>query len=100
MASSSINYIDYDVLERGKNVYHEQADALTSIVSLLNSMNAELEDGWSNETARAFVDRMRTDHIPKLEKASIAIQEVSDYIASYMNNRQSEDREGGAAISG
>ena len=96
----AVNYVDYDVLTTGKTVYANQASAIMDIVGIINRMNADLQQGWSNDTARAFVDRISTDHIPNLEKASVAIQEVSKYINTYIADRQSEDSQGASAITG
>ena len=67
---------------------------------MLITKNSDLQQGWSNETARAFVERINSDHIPKLQKASEAIQEVSDYINTYLANKKDEDTQGASAISG
>ena len=96
----AVNFIDYEVLTQGKTEYANQAAAIMDIVEKINRMNADLMQGWSNETARGFVERISSDHIPKLQKASAAIQEVSDYISTYMANRQEEDTQGKNAISG
>lgn len=96
----AVNYVDYEVLDTGKTVYADQASAILGVIETLSNMNSNLEQGWSNETARAFVERMRTDHIPKLQKASEAIQEVSDYIKNYLANKKDEDTQGASAISG
>lgn len=96
----AVNYVDYEVLNTGKTVYANQANAIMDIIDAINRMNSDLQQGWSNETARAFVERISSDHIPKLRKASEAIQEVSDYINTYLANRQSEDSQGASAISG
>lgn len=96
----AVNYVDYEVLNTGKTVYANQANAIMDIIDAINRMNSDLQQGWSNETARAFVERISSDHIPKLRKASEAIQEVSDYINTYLANKQSEDSQGASAISG
>ena len=96
----AVNFVDYDVLAKGKDVYANQASAIMDIIGIINNMNGELQEGWSNETARAFVERISSDHIPKLQKASEAIQEVSDFINSYLTNKQSEDKQGASNISG
>lgn len=96
----AVNYVDYEVLNTGKTVYANQANEIMEIVKAIKSMNSDLGQGWSNETARAFIVRIENDHIPKLEKASAAIQEISDYINTYLANRQSEDSQGASAISG
>lgn len=96
----AVNYIDYEVVNTGKTVYANQAAAIMDIIETINRMNGDLQRGWSNETARAFVERISTDHIPKLQKASEAIQEVSDYISTYLANKQDEDSQGASAISG
>lgn len=96
----AVNYVDYDVLNDGKVVYANQAGAIDDVINAIINMNRALQEGWSNETARAFVERINTDHIPKLRNAAAAIQEVSDYINTYLANKQSEDSQGASAISG
>lgn len=96
----AINYVDYEVLTTGKNVYAKQASDILGIIDTINRMNSDLQQGFRNETARAFIERISSDHIPKLQKASEAIQEVSDYLNTYLANRQDEDTRGAAAISG
>lgn len=96
----AVNFVDYEVLAQGKTEYANQAAAIRDIVDKINRMNADLMQGWSNDTARAFVERISNDHIPKLQKASEAIQEVSTYINTYLVNKQEEDSQGASAISG
>lgn len=96
----AVKYIDYEVLAQGKTDYANQAAEILDIVKKIRNMNANLMQGWSNETARAFVDRIDHDHIPKLEQASTAIAEVSKYISDYISNQQEEDSQGASAISG
>lgn len=96
----AVNYIDYDVVSMGKTVYKDQAAAITGVVDAIKNMNDQLRQGWSNETARAFVERIESDHIPKLQNAAAAVQEVSDYINTYLVNKQDEDTQGANAISG
>lgn len=96
----AVNYVDYEVLEQGKTVYAQQADAIINVIDAIKRMNADLQQGWSNETARAFAERIDSDHIPKLQKASEAIREVSEYIKTYGLNRKDEDTQGASGISG
>lgn len=95
----AVNFIDYDVLTTGKKVYDSQADAIMDVVKVLRSMNSDLEQGWSNDTARAFIQRINTDHIPKLEAASAAVLELSQYVNTYLVNRKEEDSQGASSIS-
>lgn len=96
----AVNYVDYEVLTQGKTQYANQAAAIMDVINQIKSMNANLTQGWSNETARAFVNRIDNDHIPKLKQASAALEEVSKYINDYLANRQDEDTQGAGAISG
>lgn len=96
----AVNYIDYDVLHDGEKSYATQAATIRDVISSIKKMNDALMQGWSNETARAFVQRIDTDHIDKLEKASAALDEVSMYIKNYLANKQDEDTQGAGAISG
>ena len=96
----AVNYVDYDVLNTGVNVYSNQASAIMDVINAINRMNGDLQEGWSNETARAFIDRINSDHLPKLKSAAEAVQEVADYISSYLANKQDEDSQGASSISG
>ncbi len=96
----AVNYVDYEVLEQGKTVYAQQADAIMDVIDAIKRMNEALQQGWSNDTARAFVERIDTDHLPKLQKASDAVREVSEYIKNYGLNKKDEDAQGASAISG
>ncbi len=95
----AVDYVDYDVLEQGKTDYANQASAISTVIASIKRMNSDLMQGWNNETARAFLDRINSDHIPKLEKASAAIQEVSDYIQAYLKDKQEYDAQGAGAVS-
>lgn len=94
----NINYVDYDVLSKGIADYAAQAEAITGIVETIKKMNGELQKGFINKTASAFVERIDTDHIPKLKAASDALQEVSNYLKTYSANRQHEDEGGAGSI--
>lgn len=96
----AVNYIDYDVLNDGEKAYANQAATIREVISSIKKMNEALMQGWSNETAKAFVQRIDTDHVDKLEKASVALDEVSSYIKTYLANRQEEDSQGAGAIHG
>ncbi|MDO5812376.1 MAG: WXG100 family type VII secretion target [Bacillota bacterium] len=96
----AVNYVDYDVLTTGVSVYASQASALNDVLTALNKMNGELEAGWSNDTARAFIERFNTEHGPALQQAAEAIQSISDYINSYMQARQDDDAAGASAVRG
>ncbi len=96
----SINKIDYEVLSNGISIYAKQASALDEIITALDTMNGELQDGWTNETASAFIDRYNTEHKVGLQNARDAIQSISEYISNYMANRQEEDSQSAAGIRG
>lgn len=95
----NVNFIDYDVLAEGVKEYNKQAQAILEVVMKIETMNKVMvERGWSNKTAKAFVDRIGTDHIPKLKKASEALQEVSEYIKKYGLDKQDDDAQGASAL--
>lgn len=96
----AINYVDYEVLAKGKTTYMNKANELEGILKDLLNMNVELSDGWKNDTARAFVQRFDGDHKPAIEKVIAALNEISEYIKTYSANRQDEDSQGANAISG
>jgi len=97
--SANVNKIDYDVLDAAKTVYANQAEALDEIINTLVNMNAELAEGWTNNTSRAFIERFEGEHKIALEEARDAIQSISEYIVSYVTNRQDEDASSAGSIS-
>lgn len=96
----AINKVDYEVLTAGVGVYANQADAIDDALNALIQMNGQLEDGWTNQTAEAFIQRFEDEYQPALENARDAIQAISDYIQSYMQARQDDDAAGAAAVRG
>ena len=78
----AVNKVDYEVLTSGVSVYSNQAGALDDVINSLVQMNGQLQDGWTNQTADAF------------------IQSISDFIQNYMQNRQDDDAQGAAAVRG
>ena len=96
----SVNKIDYEVLENSKTVYSNQATALDNIITTLNSTNSELANGWTNQTATAFLERYENEYKVQLQNIRDAIQSISDYIGTYSANRQQEDADSAGAISG
>lgn len=96
----SVNKIDYDVLENGRSVYAQQAQALDDVITALTNMNGQLQEGWTNQTSDAFISRFESDHKIALQSARDAVQSISDYIASYVANRQEEDSASAGSISG
>ena len=93
----AVNKVDYEVLTSGVSVYANQAEALDEA---LVKMNGELQGGWTNQTADAFIERFEDEYKPALENARDAIQSISDFIQSYMQNRQDDDAQGAAAVRG
>lgn len=96
----AVNKVDYEVLESGITVYANQAGALDDALNALIRMNGQLQEGWTNLTADAFIERFNGEYKPALENARDAIQSISDYIQKYMQNKQSDDEQGAAAIRG
>ena len=94
----AINKVDYEVLTSGVSVYGNQADALDDVLNTLIQMNGQLQDGWTNQTADAFIQRFEEEYKPALENARDAIQGISDYIQNYMQARQDDDAAGAAAV--
>ena len=95
-----INKIDYDVLSNGITVYANQATALDEVITALNNMNAQMQEAWTNETSSAFIERYESEHKIALQNARDAIQSISDFIASYVQNRQEEDAQSAAGVRG
>ena len=96
----SRNVVDYDVLNEGVVSYKNNADNLRELIDAMVAMNVKLQQGWQNDTARAFVERFDSDHRPKLKDAADAIEEISSYIQRYLTSRQEEDSQNASAISG
>lgn len=96
----AVNKVDYEVLEAGISVYANQAGALDEVLNALVNMNGQLQEGWTNLTADAFIERFESEYKPALENARDAIQSISDYIQSYMQNKQDDDAQGASAIRG
>ena len=96
----AVNKVDYEVLEAGIGVYANQAGALDDVLNALVQMNGQLQEGWTNLTADAFIERFESEYKPALENARDAIQSISDYIQSYMQNKQDDDAQGASAIRG
>lgn len=94
----AINKVDYEVLATGVSVYGSQAEALNEVLNALISMNGQLQDGWTNLTADAFIERFEEEYKPALENVREAIQGISDYIQNYMQARQDDDSAGAAAV--
>lgn len=95
---SNTNYVNYEILESGVSVYNNQSEAITNVMSALATMNDELQNGWQNDTARAFITLYNEKYAPALKEAAEALADISAYIAKYMAARQEEDRTGAASL--
>lgn len=96
----AINKVDYEVLSEGITEYATQATNLNDVIDALVRMNQMLQDGWTNLTADAFIERFEGEYKPALENARDAVQSISDFIQSYMQNRQDDDAAGAASVRG
>lgn len=96
----AINKVDYEVLTTGVSVYGTQAGELDGVITALVNMNGQLQDGWTNQTADAFIERFELEYKPALENARDAVQSISEFIQSYMQNRQDDDAAGAASVRG
>lgn len=96
----SVNKVDYDVLETATTTYAHQASALDDVINILVNMNGDLQANWTNMTSDAFIQRFESEHKIALQSARDAIQSISEFIASYLANRQEEDTQSASAISG
>ena len=94
MEGSAINFIDYELLEQAQRDYAARAAELEDIAKRIIGMNQSLMNGWKNDTARGFAERLGSDHIPKLQAASVALQDVSNYIRDYVREQKELDRTG------
>ena len=96
----AVNKVDYEVLTSGVSVYANQAEPLDELIQALVKMKGEIQGGWTSQTADAFIERFEDEYKPALENARDAIQSISDFIQSYMQNRQDDDAQGAAAVRG
>ncbi len=94
----AINKVDYDVLGTGVTTYANQAQAIDEALNTLINMNGQLQEGWTNQTASAFIERFNDEYKPALENVRDAVQSISDYIQQYVTNKQDEDAQGASAI--
>ena len=94
------NYIDYDVVMNASKTYHSQAEALANVVQTLTNTNAEMQAGFKNETSNAFIERYESEYKKALEKAGEALQSISDFLKTYVNNRIAEDEGTAGNIAG
>ena len=62
----AVNKVDYEVLTSGVSVYSNQAGALDDVINSLVQMNGQLQDGWTNHTADAFIERFENEYKPDL----------------------------------
>ena len=77
----AVNKVDYEVLTSGVSVY----SALDDVINSLVQMNGQLQDGWTNQTADAFIERFENEYKPALENARDAIQSISDFIQNIIS---------------
>ncbi len=96
----AVNKVDYEVLTDGVGTYANQAEAINEALNALVNMNGQLQQGWTNQTAEAFIERFEEEYKPALENIVEAVQSISDYIQSYMEARQEDDAAGAAAVKG
>ena len=95
----SENYVNYEVLENGTSIYGKQAENIVDIMSTITSMNGELEQGFRNETGRAFLERYKTEFEPALQNLSEALASIATYLENYKINKMDEDSAGAAGLS-
>ena len=86
------NMVDYEVLATGAKKYHANAQTLEQVLKNLKTMNGQLQSGWTNETANAFIQRFNTEYAPALKKASEAVESISTYITKYVQATQQADQ--------
>ena len=95
---ANTNYVNYEVLESGASVYRSQSEAIGEVMSALAAMNGELQNGWQNDTARAFINMYNEKYAPALKEVVEALSDVSTYISRYMEARKEEDITGAAGL--
>ena len=82
----AVNKVDYEVLTTGVSTYGNQAEAINEALNALVTMNGQLQEGWTNQTADAFIQRFEDEYKPALENVIEA--------------RQDDDAAGAAAVRG
>lgn len=50
----AVNKVDYEVLTTGVSTYGNQAEAINEALNALVTMNGQLQEGWTNQTARCI----------------------------------------------
>ena len=63
----AVNKVDYEVLTTGVSTYGNQAEAISEALNALITMNGQLQEGWTNQTADAFIQRFEDEYKPALE---------------------------------
>lgn len=96
----AINKVDYEVLADGVTTYGNEATALDAVITALTNMNTKLQEGWTNQTSDAFIQRFEEEYKPALTNVRDAVQSISDYIQSYSSARQDDDAAGAQAVKG
>ena len=94
------NIIDYEVVMNASKSYLAQAEVLANVIQTLTATNADLQVGFKNQTSQAFIERYKSEYKVGLEKAQEALQSISDFLTTYVNNRMEEDSITAGGISG
>ena len=89
--AGSINKVDYDVLTTAVSTYSAQAGAIDEVMTALQSMNEQLQEGWTNQTSDAFIAKYESEYKVSLTSIRDALNDISQFIQNYMNARQDED---------
>lgn len=98
--ATSKNMIDYGVLQTGASTYHKNAQQIDTVLKQLKTMNSQLQAGWNNQTADAFITRFNSEYAPALKKASEAVESISTYITKYVQATQNADAAAAKALKG
>lgn len=96
----SQNIVDYEALEQAATQYQNAASEISDLMKSLTDLNNSIRDNrsWQNKTSEAFFQKFDDEYVPAFAKASEDLNEVSNYIRQYSQNRQDEDSAGAAAL--
>lgn len=90
--SSGENYINYDVVLECAGKFEQGAEAIAQTAADLSRCNDKLvNDGWRNDTARAYKQRYEEEHKKALQGVETAMREVATFLRNYVQNKSEGD---------
>lgn len=94
----STNLVNYEVLEQTAADYIAQAEAISDVMKKLKASNDELQNGFQNQTATAFITMYNSTHEPNLRTIVEELQDVARYLNEYAAARRDEDERNAAGL--